>query len=68
MKHTVNLNPDNCCPICGRGLNQGHRCSAKDLARLDAASQTDPNMGIVRTLPVGSRISEGFRLMRMSGD
>jgi hypothetical protein len=68
MKHKNNRNPENFCPICDRALIQDHRCSPKDLARLEAANQTDPNMGIVRRLPVGSRISEGFRMMRMSGD
>jgi hypothetical protein len=61
-------NPDNHCPICDKPWSDRHRCSVEDLATLDAVHQTDPNMGIVMTMPIGLRISEGFRLMGMSED
>jgi len=57
------------CPICGKPMNEsnGHRCSQKSLAAIDAAMKSDHDHRENRK-PFGQRLAAGFEMLCQHDD
>lgn len=73
-------NPEAYCPVCAKRVGraqEGHRCSDKVLAAIDAAdtragnadAEADDDLGHPGNQPsLETRLTEGFRMLRAGGD